>query len=224
VIQCSFKGIVRAFLQRIEYKEITVTATNKLTNPGSAAQSPDLHWSQLKETISLMCLAMAQIDTTLTDSSRSVDDLTDSFTFLAKDAMRLCEIHTKEHEKDGEGSPETLEAHNIANSMLTRISSAIMAFQFYDRLTQRLHHVIGTLDDLGEIISDPTSLYNPTDWASLQNEIRSCYTMECERIMFDRIMQGDSIEEALKLYKHQFTLDDTIKDSDDGTDDDIELF
>ena len=205
-----------------EDEKIMISGTNKLTNPGSGAHNPDLSWSQVKETISLMCLAMAQIDTTLTDSSRSVDDLTESFTFLAKDAMRLCEIH----EKDAEDTvtPALQETHEIAASMLTRIHAAIIAFQFYDRLTQRLHHVRGTLNDLGELIDNPADLYNPERWSGLQNEIRSCYTMECERLMFDRIMQGDTIEEALQLYHHQFTEEDKIKDSDDDTDDDIELF
>ncbi|MBL4867182.1 MAG: hypothetical protein JKY67_12500 [Pseudomonadales bacterium] len=201
-----------------------VSANNKLTNPGSAVQSPDLNWSQVKETISLMCLAMAQIDTTLTDSSRSVDDLTESFTFLAKDAMKLCEIHEKDSSGEGADSPLLSQTQEIAVSMLQRINSAIIAFQFYDRLTQRLHHVRGTLNDLGELIDDPTQLYNPEEWSKLQNEIRSCYTMECERLMFDRIMKGDTIDEALQLYHHQFTEEDKIKDSDDQTDDDIELF
>ena len=201
-----------------------VSANNKLTNPGSAVQSPDLNWSQVKETISLMCLAMAQIDTTLTDSSRSVDDLTESFTFLAKDAMKLCEIHEKEASGEGTGTPLLSQTQEIAVSMLQRINAAIIAFQFYDRLTQRLHHVRGTLNDLGELIDDPAQLYNPEEWSKLQNEIRSCYTMECERLMFDRIMKGDTIDEALQLYHHQFTEEDKIKDSDDQTDDDIELF
>ena len=45
---------------------------SQLSNPGSSSVNPDLDWSQIKETISMLCLAMAQIETTLTDSSKSV--------------------------------------------------------------------------------------------------------------------------------------------------------
>jgi hypothetical protein len=46
--------------------------------------------------------------------------------------------------------------------------------------------------------------------------------MECERLMFDMIMKGATIEEALSLYRHEFNQADTL--AKDNTDDDIELF
>ncbi|HCK81142.1 MAG TPA: hypothetical protein DIC59_06715, partial [Candidatus Competibacteraceae bacterium] len=43
-------------------------------------------------------------------------------------------------------------------------------------------------------------LYNPYEWMGMQEKIKSRYTMEEERLMFDAIMQGKTVKQALKLY------------------------
>jgi hypothetical protein len=97
------------------------------------------------------------------------------------------------------------------------MNSSIVAFQFYDRLQQCLSHVSTGLQGLSGIIDNPQRLYNPQEWHSFQTEIRSHYTMESEKIMFDAILNGNSIEEALALAEVQ--VKPVIED-----DDDIELF
>ncbi|MGB1061227.1 MAG: hypothetical protein ACPGZU_13905, partial [Ketobacter sp.] len=87
-----------------------------------------------------------------------------------------------------------------------------------------LHHVNESLTHLGDLISDTTRLYNPSEWSRIQQEIRSNYTMECERLMFDHIMQGATIREALELYRHQFEQTESLTGPDDDSEDDIELF
>jgi hypothetical protein len=46
--------------------------------------------------------------------------------------------------------------------------------------------------------------------------------MEEERLMFEHIMQGASVEQALEIYKHRFSEKERMQD--DGTNDEIELF
>jgi hypothetical protein len=199
-----------------------VSIGSRLSNPGSSAVKPDLDWSQVKETISMLCLAMAQIETTLNDSSRSVGELTSSFTGMAEDAQaitRLC---------DALDSPEKWqeqrhELSQVSQRMTQQMYRAIVAFQFYDRLSQKLGHVNLSLTHLGDLIADNTRLYNPTEWRKIQDEIRSNYTMECERLMFDLIMKGATIHEALELYRHQFEQTESIRKP-ESQDDDIELF
>lgn len=195
---------------------------SRLVNPGSSAVKPDLDWSQVKETISMLCLAMAQIETTLNDSSRSVGELTASFTGMAEDAKaitRLCDVLD---------SPEKWQAQrhelaHISQRMTQQMYRAIVAFQFYDRLSQKLGHVNLSLTHLGDLIADNTRLYNPVEWRKIQDEIRSNYTMECERLMFDLIMKGATVQEALALYRHQFEQTESIRSA-ESQDDDIELF
>ena len=70
---------------------------------------------------------------------------------------------------------------------------------------------------LGELVTDPAKLYNPYEWTALQTKIRSRYTMEMERKMFDSLVGGASISEVLKLAKEQ----DRANDNQEG---EIELF
>lgn len=192
-----------------------------LANPGSTSDNPDLNWSQVRETISMLCLAMAQVETSLNDSSKSVDVLTQSFTEIASDAQSIVKTI-----KDSD-STEALDAAKAdmldkASSVLAKMNHAVVAFQFYDRLSQKLGHVNESLTHLGEVISDQGRVYNPEEWKKIQSEIRDNYTMECERLMFDLIMKGATIREALELYRHEFDLLDVA--TDDDTEDDIELF
>lgn len=52
---------------------------------------------------------------------------------------------------------------------------------------------------MSAIIDNPERLYNQQEWHTLQNEIRSHYSMESEKAMFDAMLQGKNIEEALAL-------------------------
>lgn len=199
-----------------------MTATgNTLVNPGSRVDRPDLDWSQVKETIAMLCLAMAQIETTLTDSTRSVGELTESFTHMAKESMKINELCEKS--ETAESWPESrTQILALSQDILKHMNLAVVAFQFYDRLSQKLGHVNGSLRHLGDLIGDNSRLFNPQEWRKIQDEVRSNYTMECERLMFDMIMKGSTIEQALALYRHEFSQADTL--ARDSTDDDIELF
>ena len=193
---------------------------SQLTNPGSSAVKPDLDWSQVKETISMLCLAMAQIETTLNDSSCSVGELTDTFTGMAQDALKVAQL-CNELNSASQWETRRNELADTAARISQQMNRSIVAFQFYDRLSQKLGHVNLSLTHLGELISDARRLYNPEEWRRIQDEIRSHYTMECERMMFDLIMQGATVTEALALYRHQFEQTEGLRND---SNDEIELF
>jgi len=90
----------------------------------------------------------------------------------------------------------------------------IQAFQFYDKLTQRLSHVSHSLDALGNLVSDSEKLYNPIEWSLLQEKIISKYSMPAEHHMFELVMQGKSVEEILKH----------VAPPTQSSEDDVELF
>ena len=77
-----------------------------------------------------------------------------------------------------------------------------------------------SLCKLCELISSTDRYEDPAEWRILQENIRDSYTMEAERLMFEHIMMGVSVDEALEIYHHNFNGMPT----DDATDDDIELF
>ena len=184
----------------------------------STAGQPDLDWSQVKETINMLTLAVSQVECTMTDGEKSVTELTQSFTFIAN---QLKEIIESSSEETSTSTSSTKSLKISASDIHMQIMNAIVAFQFYDRLTQRLDHVKRDLGWLSELVSDPKELYNPMSWSKLQSDIMSNYTMEEERIMFQHIMDGATVDEALDIYKHHFT---EKEGQDDSSSDEIELF
>jgi hypothetical protein len=83
------------------------------------------------------------------------------------------------------------------------MNGAIVALQFYDKLSQRLTHISHALASMAELINNPERLTSPYEWHGLQEMIKSKYTNEPDRAMFDAILNGSSVEEAIKLSEHQ---------------------
>lgn len=183
----------------------------------SSAHAPDLDWSQVRETIAMLALAVAQIEATMAEGDESISTLSNAFTFIAarvrdwreKQASALAQTSVDQRQID--------DLNHNADSVQEHVNNAIIAFQFYDRLTQRLQHVKTSLLDLGDLIGDRSRLYDPSAWQALQQEIKSSYTMEAERAMFDAILQGESVEDALRIFR-------ASQAADIASDDDVELF
>jgi len=58
-----------------------------------------------------------------------------------------------------------------------------------------------------QLLQCPEDLQQTGQWKKLQEELRSRYTMESEKIMFDAILQGKSIEQAIEIVQHLFSYD-----------------
>ena len=174
----------------------------------SNAQKPDLDWSQVRETVRMMNLAVAQIEMSMTEGDDSVDTLTNAFTGMAAKVQVIEELAKQNDSNESQLIMEQCAAVSF------EMQHAIMAFQFYDKLTQRLNHVSHSLGALVDLVGDNSRLYNPTEWAGLQDDIKSRYTMPAEHNMFDLMMSGMSIEDVLKQ----------MQEADNNEEDDIELF
>lgn len=159
----------------------------------SSSQSPDLDWSQVRETIRMMNLAVAQIEMSMREGEDSVGTLTTAFSHMMN-KVSLIEQYIKQNERTDDSADEILEQ---CDAISAEMQHAIIAFQFYDKLTQRLTHVSQTLGSLSELVGDSSRLYDPKQWVLLQEQIKSKYTMPAEHAMFDMIMQGMTIEQIL---------------------------
>lgn len=181
----------------------------------------ELNFSQVGETIAMLALTVAQIETSMKEGDKSVNQLTDSFTDLANHSQDII----SEAQKLDTTIPHEAEIRSnmlqAAEGLSGKIQQAVIAFQFYDRLSQRLDHASHSLEKIGHLIADSGERYQEDAWRNLQHDIKNSYTMEAERIMFEHIMRGHSVAEALEIYHHQFQKEEN--ESFD-TDDDIELF
>jgi len=172
------------------------------SNPGSRGtqvRAPDLDWSQVRETMLMLELAAGQVDAAMRDSNASVNILTDSFTSMASLLDGLDQRMGRLAASAGDG--QELDAiRESAREIARQAHRSIIAFQFYDRLAQRLEHVCHSLSSLSELVTSPARRYNPIEWAGLQELISSRYTMVEERAMFDAVMHGLPVKEALENY------------------------
>jgi len=180
---------------------------------GTSAHMPDLDWSQVRETVLMLELAAVQIESAMKDSNSSVEVLTNSFTSMAG-YVRLTSDTLQTLPDQGETGLAKQNLIGVSEHVSGMVHQAIIAFQFYDKLVQRLAHVGISLGDLSDLVADGRRLYNPSEWVSLQDKIRTKYTTREEIAMFEAVMKGMAVQEAVD----KFMAD--MKDKSD----DIELF
>ncbi len=180
---------------------------------GTRVHSPDLSWSQIHETVLMIELAAGQVEAAMRDSNSSVEVLTDAFTTMAG-YMRMINdaIATlPDTEKISDTKATLLGATENVSGM---VQKAIIAFQFYDKLVQRLSHVNHSLASLSSLVGDSSRIYSPYEWVALQQKIRSKYSMREETEMFEAVLGGMPVQEAL----------DKFMDERKDRSDDVELF
>lgn len=161
---------------------------------------------RVRETVMMLNLAVARIEHAMCEGDDSISTLTDSFTTLAESARNINQSAQNLPECD----EKAVILHNGKN-VSTKVTAAIMAFQFYDRLSQRLHHVSNSLNAMTALIDDDCRLSKPEEWRQLQETIRAKYTLDDDKKMFDQLMQGMTVAEVLKQANESGPADDDIE-------------
>ncbi len=199
--------------------ELDETMTINPETPSSFKSSKtfDLNARQLRETIDMLTLTVSQVERTMTLGENSVTALSQSFIDIANQLKQLTVEKNNEFNEINNLDTQNQKIDDIHKQVMTTIT----AFQFYDRISLRLDHLKSDLSWLSNIVSDPNQISNPSSWSKLQEDIMSNYTMEEERIMFQHILKGSSVEEALEIYSHHFK---SAIDESDSNSDEIALF
>ncbi len=142
----------------------------------------------------MLILSAVQVEDMLNESDVSVNTLTESFTSIVEHMQAINDYLLALD--SGEVRDQALAC---CAETTDKIQASIIAFQFYDRMQQCLQHVTSNLKGLSELVEDQNRLYNPVEWRDFQHQIRSRYTMESEKLMFDAIVKGKSVDEALAI-------------------------
>lgn len=181
---------------------------------GTRVHAPDLDWSQVRETVLMLELAAGQISAAMHESNAPVNVLTSGFTSLASLLNRI--------QSSLDALPDMPENASLKQELLGStgevnavVAQSIVAFQFYDKLSQRLDHVGHALGRLSDLVADRGRLYNPEEWKVLQQAIRSRYSTAEEVAMFEAVLAGTSVQDALQ---------DFVAGRKDIAANDIELF
>lgn len=155
--------------------------------------SEEKNWSEMRETVLILNVAVARIKHAMIEGDDSFTSLSQSFVGIINSAEQI----TQATKKLDDSAAKTDISENCQD-ISQRVGSSIVAFQFYDKLSQRMALVSNTLNSLSEVLNDPVKKADHKEWLNLQNTIRSKYTLDSDQTMFNNVLNGMSVEEALK--------------------------
>jgi uncharacterized protein YoxC len=152
-------------------------------------------WSPETETALLLHLCEAQMDAAMRDSDQSVDVLVHAFTELAQASQALNELAKQLPAAIG-NARVSAELNRRADEVSKQINDAIVAFQFYDKLSQRLGHVRHSLTTLAMFVCNRTQTSQREHWLKLLTSLRRLYRTVEERAVFDLVAEGATADEV----------------------------
>lgn len=162
---------------------------------------------EIQQTILILNLSVAQIELSITDGDHSVNALIDSFKYMSQHIEEIKEA-TEKMGETGSNSTEFQDQYNLLQGQTSelgqKIQQAIIAFQFYDKLTQRLEHVSYGLSGLSEIVSHEMKVKNVKEWEAFKSAVRRGTTMREEEELFELIFdQKIPPAEAIETMKQR---------------------
>jgi hypothetical protein len=150
-------------------------------------------WSPESETALLLDLCEAQMEAAMRDSDEAVDVLVSSFTDLVNATLALNDLTQKSTPGN---ATATNELQIRTRDVGRQINEAIVAFQFYDKLTQRLGHVRHSLTTLALFVCDRKHTMEREHWKKLLTSLRRLYRTQEERAVFDMVAEGATADEV----------------------------
>jgi hypothetical protein len=169
-------------------------------------------WTPEQQIARLLSLCEAQMESALSESDVAVEALVKSFAGLIEAGQALGSMSERAPEGGATDLAGQLEA------LKKQTAAAIVAFQFYDKLTQRLGHVRYSLSALAMFVCDRTKTGEREQWRRMFATLRRLYRTEEERELFRMMVEGASAEEA-REHIQQTTL--TLRTAPTG---EIEIF
>ncbi len=128
----------------------------------------------------LLELAACQLEVAVQTTEAQVDSLASSIGALLTLGASLRQVN-------GAAPPAPAA---VVHEIVERAQNALVAMQFHDQLVQRVAHVRDALTGLNDALASAPAA--DVDWASVLAGIRERYSMEDERMQFDRIIGVDA--------------------------------
>jgi hypothetical protein len=175
---------------------------NALDTTGSEQSEKLADWTPEQQMAHMLDLCEAQMESALSESDLAVDALIKAFSGLV-DTARSVSAMT-------EGLPAELKQVAAGNlnqqveAISKQMAAAVVAFQFYDKLTQRLGHVRYSLSTLAMFVCDRAQTTQRDQWRRLFVTLRRLYRTEEERQIFNMMVEGATADEA-REHIHQST-------------------
>ncbi len=156
------------------------------TTSRHGAAIPVSNWSPQQQTARMLALCEAQMDAATQDSDAAVEVLVKTFTeFMA--AVRDLGNVSQTEPGDASHAQILAEVQKRCTELSGQAAAAVMAFQFYDKLSQRLGHVRYSLSTMALFICDRSNSQRPEHWEKLLLSLGRLYRTAEERAIFDSI-------------------------------------
>ncbi len=148
--------------------------------------------------------AAQRIQNALDEATPSVEQLGEAFTTIISSSRQLSELVRAD-----DSGAHLAEMQQHCGCIEKQAGSAIMGFQFYDRLSQRLGHINASLLAIAELLRDTGPLPTQQDWEDLVVKI------------IETLCLDDDKASVATLLNHKI---DTHKGTGQQDDSEIELF
>lgn len=171
-----------------------IDTTNRINI--SAASS---NWSPQQQTARMLALCEAQMEAATHDSDAAVDTLVSAFTDLMSAVRELgtlpkADANVTTTEADANNTQALADINSRCAALSSQVANAVMAFQFYDKLSQRLGHVRYSLSTMALFICDRSNSQRPEHWEKLLSTLGRLYRTAEERAIFDSIAGSLSLK------------------------------
>ena len=160
--------------------------------------------------VTLLQLAAAQLALSLKETEQPFDDLSKLFIEIVEGYNQIEGLIGSDQQDD------IVKLQELHSNTQSRVRSAIIDFQFYDRMTQRLQHIMSNIEDAINALEAKKN-GDEAEWNKIFDRIEKSYTMREELELFNSIRSGVGFETAVKSLIEQ-----TFKK--DAVESEIELF
>ena len=130
----------------------------------------------LQPCIKQLQTAANRIQRALDEASPSVEQLGSAFTAIVLHSRQLNDLTEKQGDDDSRQQMQV-----SCNKIEHEAGQAIIGFQFYDRLSQRLEHVRGSLLAIAELMEDTDPHPRLEDWEKLVVKIVDTLCLDDDR-------------------------------------------
>ena len=146
--------------------------------------------TKIANEVTLLHLAAAQLALSLKETEQPFDDLSKLFIEIVEGYNEIEGLIGSTSDSD------VKKLQMLHKDTQTRVQNAVIDFQFYDRMTQRLQHIMGNIQDaIGAL--EHSNIEDETEWNSIFERIEKSYTMQEEVELFHSIRRGEGFESAV---------------------------
>ncbi len=147
---------------------------------------------QSNNQLMLLQLAAAQLSLSLEETEKPFNDLSKLFLEIVQHHRQIDVLLRKKP------LPDIEKLHELHKKTEEKVKESVMDFQFYDRMSQRLHHILNNLQQAILVLNSGIDSEDESHWNKIFSRIEESYTMHEEKELYMAIKRGEGFETAVK--------------------------